>query len=482
MGIFRSTNPTEFDAVDGIVINESAPAPNIKGVSTNIVILVGQFQRGPLTLTEVSSIGELHEIFGKSNASGNAALKNKKFSRLRIVRAAAAAAATATATLDDGADTDIIKFDAKQGPGAYGNSIQVKIEAGTTAGKKYTITDTNSGSVMLEEIYDDVLIANVVANKTFANSKLVTATVLATTAQPANQAATGLASGSDGTIADTDYQAAIARCEIERAGNILFLDSYNATRNGYLKSHAAEMQDKMCILAGPVATSVASSITAVANLRDADGRLIYAFPWVKTVIDGVEQLTCPASWYASLLSQTGPHVDPAFAANTQFLSGITGLEYQLKRSEYIQLMNAGISAFEYDSDIGYKIKSGVVTQISNSSKIMVFRRRMADYLTDSAGLFLKNYQNGVNSKENRTEAGGGIKRFVKAQEDAKILPKDADVASGKAKLIDTESLNTNDSIAAGYFRILWKQRIFSSNRFIVLQAEIGESVVVTEGE
>jgi hypothetical protein len=54
------------------------------------------------------------------------------------------------------------------------------------------------------------------------------------------------------------------------------------------------------------------------------------------------------------------------------------------------------------------------------------------------------------------------------------------VKTGKAKLVDTESFNTDASIAAGFFKILWRQRIFSSMRYIVLQAEIGESVVVTE--
>jgi hypothetical protein len=236
----------------------------------------------------------------------------------------------------------------------------------------------------------------------------------------------------------------------------------------------------MVILAGGENDSVSTAISDVANYRDAQGRIIYAFPWIKTTIGGVDTYQSPASWIASVLSQTAPHIDPAFVKNTQFLGGITGLKLALNRTNYINLKDAGICAFEYDADIGYKIKSGVVTQIADSSLVMILRRRMADFLTASAAKFLKNYQNAVNSKTNRSLVKGAFLQFIDSLERDGILPKDSDVNAGKAKLVDTEVLNTDASIAAGFFKILWKQRIFSSMRFIVLQAEIGESVLVTE--
>jgi hypothetical protein len=604
MGIYRSTNPAEFDDVDGIIVNESAPAPNIKGVSTGIAILVGQFQRGPAALTEVGSIGEFHEIYGKSDYPGNKELKNKKFSRLVLGRVIASDAVQASKAFQSSA-ANRITFAAKQGKGVYGNNIQVKIEeassarqekhtitavadvsssldgkyfvlpdengtvgfwidvadgggsapagalaadrqveittiaendadtavatkiaaaieadskfsavasgavvtatclafapgdgsaaagdsgftvaktqAGVYAGKKYTFRDTNAGSVIPQQSFDDVKIAQI-TSETFASARLVVATVNSAAAEPDNCDFTSLASGSDGTVADSDYEAEIALCEIENAGNVLFLDSYNANRRNYLKLHALNAPDKTVILAAGENDDKAVVLADVANNRDVEGRIIYAFPWLETVIGGVKVFTSPASWYASIISNTHPKIDPAFAENTQFLAGVTGMKYQLSRADYIQLAAAGVSAFEYDRDIGFKVKSGVVTQIANSSKIMVFRRRMADYLTQSAGKFLKNYQNAVNTAEGRREAKGAISRFVQAEEQLGNLPKDKEVQNGKAKIIDVDSVNTNDSIAAGFFCILWKQRIYSSNRFIVLQAEIGESVVVTEAE
>jgi hypothetical protein len=482
MGIFRSTNPTDFASVDGIIINESAPPSQIAGVPTNVAILVGQFERGDVSLQSVGSIGELFEMYGKNDLfSGNLALKNKRFGSLKVVRVDATGAVKATKTFQSGGAVNIIKFDALY-KGAYGNGIKVTVAAGSTSGSKYTVQDTNAGAVLPDEIYDNVVITTVAANNPFANSKLVAVTVLASSAEPAAAAATALATGSDGAAVDTDYQAAIAKTEVEAAGNILFLDAYNTTRNGYLKTSMANTQDKMCVVCGADGDSKATALSDAALNRDADGRIIYAYPWVVTNINGVNVHQNPAGFYASLLSQISPNIDPAYAANTQYLPGIVGLVSQLTRADYIALMAGGISAFEIDSDIGPKVKSGVVTQIADTSKLMVFRRRMADYLTYSIAKFLKNYQNAPNSRGNRDAVKAAILAFIQRSEQDGVLPSDKDVKSGIAKLVDTESLNTDATIALGYFKILYKQRIFSSMRFIVLQAQIGESVVVTEAD
>jgi hypothetical protein len=438
-----------------------------------------QTERGPVnTLTEVGSIGDFMETFGKSSFGGNQALKNKKFGRLRVIRACAAAAASSSLACSS-SSTVRITFTAKQGPGAYGNSIMVTIANGSVAGKMYTIQDTSPNAVLPTEVYDNVAVASITP-ATFGASRLITAVVNSSVAEPSNQAATALAGGTDGSIADTDYQSAIAIAGVENAGNFLFLDSYNATRNGYLKQHASDTEDKMVILAGLQNDSVSAAVTDVANYRDVDGRVIYAYPWVQTNLDGVLAYVSPASWLASILSQTAPNIDPAFVDNARFTGGMTALARSMTRADYINLKNAGICAFEQDADVGFKPKSGIVTQIADSSKVMILRRRMADFLTNSAGGFLKNYQNAVNSANNRALVKGALLAFVQGLENDGILPKDSDVKNGKAKLIDVESQNTNTTIAAGFFKILWRQRIFSSMRYIVLNAEIGEGVVVTD--
>lgn len=484
MGIFRSTDPTTWDDVDGIIVNESAPAPNVAGIAANIAILVGQCERGPGELTEVGSIGQFHEFFGKSNYGCNSALKNKKFGRLKILRVVASDALTAELTFQDDTENpkDLIRFKAKQGKGQYGNRLQIKIESGSSTGKKYIIKDSSENTVFQQEVYDNVLLAHVNEKKTFAGSQLIEAVVLNSSSEPKETDGFALLDGgSDGVVTDLDYAKAIDKAGVEQAGNFLFLDEHNSARNQYLKIHAAETQDKMVLICGEEEQSLSAAMADAANYRDVDGRIIYLFPWIQTSIDGVVRYTNPASWAASILSQTAPNVDPAFVATTNFTQGITGLKKYLTRSDYMQLKEAGVAAFEHDHEIGFKLKSAVVTQVSDQSKVTIVRRRMADYLTNSVGRFLKNYQNAVNSAANRALVKGSILSFIQSLEKDGILPKDSEIKDGVAKLVDVESLNTDSSIAQGIFKILWKQRIYSSMRYIVLQAEIGQGVVVKEG-
>lgn len=604
MSIYRTNNPTEFDDVDQIVIDETAPPPRIQGVSTNVGVLLGQFERGLEEVVEISTLKQLRESFGNDNSfAGNKSLKNKKFGRLKIRRVVASDAVAASETFQ-GASTDRITFSALS-KGAYGNNLQVKIEdasldvhevtsitcvadvsdsldgktfilqdkdgsvafwidtddsgttipvaasaadraveittivtddaandvatkvavainadsqfsapaptaaivlatdaesgnraaadastsgftlaesvAGVEAGKKYTLRDNNSTSEIADEVYDNLAIADITAS-TFAGSLIASAVVDSSAGEPDNTSGfVSLASGAEGTIADTDYESAINAIESDKA-NIVWLDAYNEVRRGYLKLHAANTQDRMCLGSGLEADTVAESVSNVASFRDTDGRLVYCYPWLETTIDGAAEFTEPASWMASILSQTSPHIDPAYSENAKYLVGVNKLKLPISRNEYIQLKEAGIAAFEFDEDIGFKVKSGVTTQIANSSKTQILRRRMADYLTSSAGSFLKVYQNSPNTVGNRTDIAGAILGFAAQQEFLGILPKDSEVPSGKAKLVDAQTLNTAESIGQGFTYILWKQRIFSSMRFIVLKAEIGETVSVTESD
>lgn len=477
MTVYRTNNPMEYDQVDGIVIDERAPTPRIRGVGTNVAILVGKFERGPEnTLIESASESAIYDLFGENiDFEGIVALSNKRFSRLKIIRVAIDGAVAALLAVDAK-----LTFTAKY-KGAYGNNLSVTVEDGTNAGtKKYTIKDTGNSRRFQTEVYDNIAIANINA-ETFRASRLVNVTVQDSSAEPANQVETRLATGSNGTEVPTDYETAIAAAAAIGAGNILFLDEYDTAKNGYLRAHAARTQDKICILAGGENDTVAQTVTAVGTLRDTDGRLIYAENWLQTAIGGVNRYVSPASFLASILSQSPAHIDPAFVGNTGFLFGVSAVKNMRTRAELIQLVQAGVAAFEFDPDTGFKLRSGVTTQIADSSKVTILRRRMADYLTNSIGRFLKNYQNAVNSVENREAAKAAIMAFIQTQEDLGILPKDSDVRNGRAKDVDIDTLNTDENVAAGRFFIQYRQRIFSAARFIVLIGEIGESVVVREG-
>jgi hypothetical protein len=449
--VYRTNNPLAYDEVDGVVIDETAPPAGVQGVGTGLAILVGQFQKGDGELTRLTSITMFHDKYGRSNYSGNIALKNKKFSAINVVRVIAANAVKASLTIEE-AEGELSVTDG------------LKIEEYASPQE---LVDSKSELVTAELVDGDLIV--------YALSEGVHGNSIKVNNVP-------LLGGSDGVVTDVDYEKAIEKCEAEGSGNILFLDHYNQAKNALLKLHAGKTQDKLVICSELENDTTADNIADVASLRDTDGRIIYAANWVGTLIDGKLTFTSPASWYASILSQSSPHIDPADVDNGQYLFGALKLKKNLGREDYKQLMKAGVSAFENDSDVGIKIRSGIVTQIANSSKLTVTRRRMTDFYTNSIGKFLKNYQNKTNSKANRIACKAAVESFDKNLEMLGILPTDSEVSGGNAKLIDIETLNTNDSIAAGKFIMLIKRRLFSSMRFIVLKAEIGESVIVTEGE
>jgi len=385
MAVFRTNDATQFDDIDGIIIDEQTPASQIAGVAANVGILVGQFQRGPAELSlPLASIGEFQEVYGKSSYSGNKQLRNKAFGALRIIRVIPTGAAKATLTT-----SAVIKVDAKH-EGDYGNNITVQYAAGDVASTfNLTVIDTNPDAVLPIEVYSNVDIANV--GNTFAGSRLVDVTILDTASGlPTFGLAANLAGGAEGTLADTDYETAIQRAEVSGAGNVLFIDESNGVRNGYLETHASLNQDKMVIIAGAENDDRAAVIADAANFRDVDGRVIYAWPYVQTTINGVQEFTNPSAWVASVFTQVAPQIALSYIANSRFLAGITGLKFETGRQGHVALDAAGVLAIENDPDVGMVIKNAVTTQILNSQKKEILRRRMADFLQDSIARGLKN--------------------------------------------------------------------------------------------
>lgn len=482
MGVIRSNDPLTWGDVDGIILNETAPASNVAGVAANVAILVGQSQRGPAELKLLTGLDMVHAVFGKDKTKGlNKVLKNKAFGALKFIRVVAANAAVASVVFDSAGAVDTIKFEAL-GAGLYGNNLKVTIENGTVDGKKYTITDLNPGTTLLPEVYDNVKILDASLVNPFAKSKLIKATVMATAAEPANSAITALAGGSDGVVADTDYEAAIAKAEVAGAGNLLFLDEYNATRRTYLKTHAALASDKMVCSEESLAGDYDDVLASVVNSRDTDGRIIYAFNPAITIVDGDEVEQPAAWWIASAFTQCPAHIDLAYGENAKYMAGIVRLKYNLSPTQYKALNKAGVCSLEFDPDLGHKVKSAVTTQILNTEKKTILRRRMTDFLQDSLAKYMKSYANGINSAAKRRDCKAGIMRFddmLSAEGPGQMLPNKKDMmGSGEPRLIDVDSQNTNDSIGEGYFKVVYKRRIFSSMRYIVLTTEIGTGVVV----
>lgn len=465
----RTNNPSEWTALDGIYIDEINPPGKVTNLGSAVVALVGAFQMGPYDPTTIGSSKQLLSTFGQGNYKGFKCLNGKTFTNLVVTRVAGTSKKAAFATLKDGGTTpaDSVTVTAKY-EGVYGNTMTAKCLTATsgTVGE-FNILVTYGTTT---ELFENLTLAALPVTGDLAVISLFTG---ATKTPAINQTVT-LTQGSDGTVTTADYVTALEKLEGYDGITLVISDNPTEDINLALIAHCNKMGDRVPILALPQGTTKTAAIAAIANLRSAGDRGILVWPWLYqyNMYTNKTELSNPSAWAASLICQIPEEWDPAIADGAKYTTGIKGLEFQnLNRQDYIELKNAGIMAFEFDKDIGYKIKSGV-TMSTNSALCMVFRRRMSDRITTEIGVALKPYQNKIMTEDNEADCLGAVTRYLQDYKDKKRI---------KAYKVDGESMNTDTSRANGEFHILIIVQLYASMRYIVLHAQIGETVLISEG-
>ena len=472
MDVRRTQNPLEFTAHDGIVQTEQSPIPSVTRAGANSVVFLGQFEKGPENdPTYVTNPSEVPGIFGDNQAySGLKALQLKDWSRLHVVRVVASDSVKASVT-QTVSTKDLATFTALY-KGKYGNDIKVVIADGTQANtKKVTIT---LGSI--KEVYDNVVTngkTNAELAEIFRGSQLVVVTDSHSTDNLEN-ANLSLASGDDGSISSTDYQTAINNANINRSGKIYIADDHSAAVSAVLANYVKTNKDGICVLApSSLTTTVADAITQAENLLDANGRVMFVYNPVRYNIQGVITEESPDYLLASILSLSSPHVSPAAAENRIFTTASVGVKYNLTLAQRIQLLEAGIMNFEDDQTLGVRVTTGV----TGSPEWSVVRRRMNDFLLNSLSGYLKYYQNNPNSFANRAYIKAAIIAFDESLVADGILPTQDD-SGVPVLLVQTQNTTTAQEQQRGIQKVIYKRRIFTEMRFIVLQTSVGESVTV----
>ena len=477
---FYANSPLDFNKLEGVIISESNPPVAPQRASANSVILVGDFERGPANDPErVASIEEVAKKYGNPQENGlslyggNKALRLKAWpDSLYVVRAVAsdAQAATVTQTV---ATKDLVTLTALS-KGAWGNGIEVVIADGSNANtKKITIVEGDS-----QEVYDNLEIAgksDAELEAIFKDSKLVKVTGAHANDEPEN-ATLNLAAGDDGTLDATDYKSAIEASNINVRGKIYFTDDQSAAVKTALANFVKSERDGIAVVGTDDASvSVDDAITQADLLQDQEGRVIYVYNHIKFPVLGTIQLETPVFLTASLLGLTPPNLSLAAAANRVLTQTAVGVNTRLSRADFIKLRDGGICGYEDDQDLGVRMRSAV----TGNTQWSINRRRMSDFLISSLARYLKNFQNEPNSLPNRASIRAAIRGFDDGLVRDGILPSDADAGTTVLK-IETEGTSTPEEQAQGIQKIIYQRRIFAEMKFIVLQAQIGESVTIEE--
>jgi hypothetical protein len=491
---FFTTNDSEISRLEGLYIKERNPPASISGAFLGVTGIVGDAIRGPVDLPiEVTSPGQFAAIFGgRDQGSGGPvvsslwkALANKPFGKLVVVRAAAAAAVAATFTLHDGGGTpvNILRVDATS-VGAWGNNVTVYATAPTDGvtghfnlvakylGKTYTfknldLTGTNDNSLSI--VGTDP--SNVIKITKLAGG--TPSFSVWTSSAPAS-----LASGAEGTLADSDFTAANRGLNVlasyKGIGCVFVAERSSTSLKSYMQTLAAGATDRV-FLAGPdnetVAVSAVSTELNGGSFHALD-RVVYCHnhPYTLDPETATEMLTRPESWMASVLSQIDVDIHPGEEDTKQFTAGITRLYWPaLSREDYITLRNAGACSLEQDD--GFAFVSGVTTCLV-PGKEQITRRRMADYLQISVANFLKHLVKKKNTDTRKTAAAGIIDSFLgNLQENERVV---------KRFSVDPDILNNPVDEGNGIVRLFMRVRLISHMLELVLETEIGTQVQIKE--
>ncbi len=488
--VYFTTNPSEWEQLEGLYISERNPPGFIQGADLSIVGFVGQCVRGPVDqVVTITSVGRFLEVFGarvRPGATGGTsvgkiweALLNKKFgSTIRVRRAVAAAAALGTRTYSNAVPTAIIRVDATS-VGLWSTDVTTAIVDATDgdathfnlvvtyAGQTYTYANLNTqaGVNNLAEVIGDDL-ANVVVVTKLADGR------------PVNAAAAAMASGTDGTIAATDFQTPLADMTAEpETGVVLIPQSYvtAATVNGYIVTQAGNVSDRLFLTWSSDHTNTASDeVTDIAaQITTRSDRIVWCYnsPWTNDPELGIAIQTPPHVWMASILSQTDVDVNPGAAQCGPLLTGIKRLTQNgLQRGDLKSLKNAGIATLEKLPG-EFRFRSGVTTSLA-TGKLQITRRRSADFLQLSASARLRFYVKEKNTPITRAAMLSELSAFSDGlRRQGRIIE--------RYELIG-EAVNDQASRDRGLEKVLWRVKLISHILYLVLETEIGETVEITE--
>ncbi|MEY2668553.1 MAG: Phage tail sheath protein beta-sandwich domain [Pseudomonadota bacterium] len=498
MGSLISSIAAVSSAVYGVNVLEQDPPGGVRGTGTNVVAAVANLPWGPVdAVTEITSPAEFFATFaptvfddGTTAGMLNSwpALKafvNKTFpNTVKVARISPTSQATATRTFDDASAGDSVKVDAKY-PGALGNQIKIAwaANADDATARDATVSIGTAYSVTYKNVATIVATALVVTDPgdpyvTF--SKASGATLV-----PAAASATALATGADGTEASGDYGTCI---DLFAAADAAFsvgfcaepgaavVDAVNDLLETFVNTHGRGFW----VLSTPAAQSASTALTYAASRRS--DRLLYPWPRVKMANpfdpDRAEVTVDGAAFAAVAVASVQPEESPGGAPGAPYLRGITALEASATRIQLESLRAGGVTPFFMSGAMGGAILYDARTTSLTSGREKVFRRRMTDFLLQSAAAYLEPF---TGTKLDIDLAGrrlgpvtdaeiGGLVAFLEGLKQTERI---------RDYSVDPFGGNLQDNIDAGQFIILMPVKLFSVQEEIILKATIGESVNIT---
>jgi hypothetical protein len=198
----------------------------------------------------------------------------------------------------------------------------------------------------------------------------------------------------------------------------------------------------------------------------------------KTTTDGILDTTSDG-WMASICSNLAPERNPgqAGAPVSTVMSNVLGLQRgapNLTISEYIAFKQFGIAAPRQTKTLGLLYQSGITSSVV-SGQTNINRRRMADFIEDSLAQAYNNYVKQPLTQDLKDTIETETVAFLNTL----LSPTNPAAQRIEAFSVDVVSGNTPETEAQGIFVVIVRVRLLATADYIVLQASVGQTVVIS---
>ena len=270
--------------------------------------------------------------------------------------------------------------------------------------------------------------------------------------------------------------AALDETSVAADGTIIFACLHSSAIEAKLQQHCVDAsaagRGRICVVSPAIGTSEVAAVADVAAHRT--DRLVYAWPGVKWLLakyDPSNYITTHFdAWVASVIAHVNPEESPGQV--TPYMAALMGTEAGITptRAFYKAMKAAGVCSLNIDR-LGNRIIYSAVTSSLTSGKEPIEQRRFSDLVEDSLAQYLATYKDKLLTQSTQDGCKGACDDFLSGLVDKQRCT---------AFSTDVASVNTPSTIAMGIFYVLVKVKRTPSAKFIVLLAQVGTSVVVSE--
>lgn len=261
-------------------------------------------------------------------------------------------------------------------------------------------------------------------------------------------------------------------------------------RANVIKATECGLFARKFITGDALGATIAQGVANVAQFRS--DRVFYTTKGLKVRIPGIAQLGLsgglgftadgvisvrPDGPLTTICATRPPEENPGQQTNLidDFFE-VDGFGETLPVEAYIAYKAAGIACPLVDRDVGTVFESGVTSSLESGRTTMA-RRKMADFIQDTATKVFKPYVKRLNRQSMRDKARGVWEQFLGELK-----------SEGNPEVSRIENFSVDDSanagntptnLALGMYWLKTKVRTLSSMDDIVVQTEIGENAVIS---